>query len=375
MHIRPSHLLVTIHNLCREDLLAVLRLGGLPAPSLGVTKAGTPFTDFGEISLIGTLPMVDPCRTPVYSRDAYTVSSPKNGRGHPLFSCDQEEALSRMFQPSARRRRGQYDTGRLLADTARRFADMTELRAARRHVVDPAIARALRQDLDDILEQYTPGAVACHRPLHPSSPSSRESSALRALAAARQKGGTAAVLRLELEKRHFPNIPPGVIDAGVKAMGLLQDPRTSYFEAKPQRAVLVAEFAGAVIPAQTPPISWHALREKGLVISAYPTGDARNQALAVKELAWRLACSRSDILYRKLAAALLAGGSGGSPSLMTYRRPFLVFFRAMDATLSHALRLRHGSVSCWMFIALEMPFVIRWGNLVWRKITALWTGS
>lgn len=85
VHVRSSNLLVTIHNLCCEDLLVVLRLGGLPTPSLGVTKVETPFTDFGEISQIGTLSMVDPSRTPVYSRDAYTVTSPKNDHGHPTW--------------------------------------------------------------------------------------------------------------------------------------------------------------------------------------------------------------------------------------------------------------------------------------------------
>lgn len=70
--------LITVHNISEENLNKSLDLGGFPAPSLGITKQRTPYTDFGEISLIGTRDMVDPSRgTPVFSQDAYTARFPQ----------------------------------------------------------------------------------------------------------------------------------------------------------------------------------------------------------------------------------------------------------------------------------------------------------
>ena len=70
--------LITVHNISEENLNKSLDLGGFPAPSLGITKQRTPYTDFGEISLIGTRDMIDPSNgTPVFSQDAYTQTFPE----------------------------------------------------------------------------------------------------------------------------------------------------------------------------------------------------------------------------------------------------------------------------------------------------------
>lgn len=70
--------LVTVHNLSEENLNKAMDLGGLAVPSLGITKRDTAYTDFGDISLIGTKDMVDPRKgTPVFSQDAYTQTFPE----------------------------------------------------------------------------------------------------------------------------------------------------------------------------------------------------------------------------------------------------------------------------------------------------------
>ncbi len=70
--------LITVHNISEVNLNKSLDLGGFAVPSLGITKQRTPYTDFGEISLIGTRDMVDPSRgTPVFSQDAYTARFPQ----------------------------------------------------------------------------------------------------------------------------------------------------------------------------------------------------------------------------------------------------------------------------------------------------------
>lgn len=71
--------LITYHNVSTGKLREAIKLGGLPMPSLAITKRDIPFGDFGEITLIGDKDMIDPRksrRNEVFSRDAYTVRKP-----------------------------------------------------------------------------------------------------------------------------------------------------------------------------------------------------------------------------------------------------------------------------------------------------------
>jgi hypothetical protein len=61
--------LLTIHNLGAHNLRAADDLGGLPVPSLAITKAEHPLESFGDISLIGTPDLATP------------------GRGNPVFDA------------------------------------------------------------------------------------------------------------------------------------------------------------------------------------------------------------------------------------------------------------------------------------------------
>lgn len=71
--------LVIYHNVSAGKLREAIKLGGLPMPSLAITKRDIPFGDFGEITLIGDKGMIDPRKSranEVFSRDAYTVRKP-----------------------------------------------------------------------------------------------------------------------------------------------------------------------------------------------------------------------------------------------------------------------------------------------------------
>lgn len=71
--------LVVYHNVSTGKLREAIKLGGLPMPSLAITKKDIPFGDFGEITLIGDKDMIDPRKSranEVFSRDAYTVRKP-----------------------------------------------------------------------------------------------------------------------------------------------------------------------------------------------------------------------------------------------------------------------------------------------------------
>lgn len=71
--------LVALHNLTTDKLTKSLELGGLPMPSLAVTKASIPHDNFGEITLIFGKETIDPKankKNKVYSADAWTPTFP-----------------------------------------------------------------------------------------------------------------------------------------------------------------------------------------------------------------------------------------------------------------------------------------------------------
>ena len=69
--------LVAMHNIDLGNLAAAIKLGGFPVPSIAVTKKQTPYTEFGDATLIMKKDTVDPSKTPVFSRDAWTGVFPK----------------------------------------------------------------------------------------------------------------------------------------------------------------------------------------------------------------------------------------------------------------------------------------------------------
>ena len=71
--------LVALHNLTAEKLSKSLALGGMPMPSLAITKADIPHDNFGEITLIFGKETIDPKanrKNKIYSADAWTPVFP-----------------------------------------------------------------------------------------------------------------------------------------------------------------------------------------------------------------------------------------------------------------------------------------------------------
>ena len=71
--------LVALHNLTADKLAKSLELGGLPMPSLAITKADIPHSNFGEITLVFGKETIDPKankKNKVYSADAWTPIFP-----------------------------------------------------------------------------------------------------------------------------------------------------------------------------------------------------------------------------------------------------------------------------------------------------------
>lgn len=71
--------LIALHNLTENKLKKTILLGGFPMPSIAVTKADIPHTNFGDITLVMNKSTVDPKankKNKVYSADAWTPVFP-----------------------------------------------------------------------------------------------------------------------------------------------------------------------------------------------------------------------------------------------------------------------------------------------------------
>jgi len=68
--------LIAAHNLTSENLRYADKIGGLVAPSIAIFNPEHGFSDFGEITLLAPMSLVDPDTTPVYDADVYSPRYP-----------------------------------------------------------------------------------------------------------------------------------------------------------------------------------------------------------------------------------------------------------------------------------------------------------
>ncbi len=71
--------LIAVHNKDENSIMAALKLGGLPMPSIAVVKAKAGHSKYGPISLLFSKSTIDPqadSRNKVYGGDAYTPTNP-----------------------------------------------------------------------------------------------------------------------------------------------------------------------------------------------------------------------------------------------------------------------------------------------------------
>lgn len=79
-NVQQTKNLVALHNITEDKLLKTLELGGFPMPSIAVTKADIPHTNFGEITVVFGRETIDPKanrKNTVYSADAWTPTVPQ----------------------------------------------------------------------------------------------------------------------------------------------------------------------------------------------------------------------------------------------------------------------------------------------------------
>lgn len=104
-----------------------------------------------------------------------------------------------------------------------------------------------------------------------------------------RSGGMARQLR----ENGFKGVPRALqAELGDFAASLLAMP-TKYFEAKPQRAVAVSEFAAAVVPTHTDKAAIDSLKNSGIEVFKYKKNDEQSRIKAVEK-----AAKKSEVLFQ-----------------------------------------------------------------------------
>jgi hypothetical protein len=288
--------MVAMHNAREIGLQKIADNGGeVVAPSIGISRADDPMTGFGEISLIASPQTIDPQRTPVYARDAYTPRYPSvipmTARGRDkeyvhLYNDDTGESRLLPHTPQNALRvmtnapwRGGEDfisDNWLLAQLTPQFKNMDELRGARDRLVPSGdrrtnewnnnLARLSYEWLDE-----TPHRKGINF--------FTEFPRNMAEAARRGPGG------MEYINRNYYNnaIPEELLERTRAHLETGRDLPTTYFEAKPRRVVPLNEFQGAVIPEQTSKDVTDLLRRYGVDdIHYYNQGDAADRTAQIR---------------------------------------------------------------------------------------------
>lgn len=252
--VAPEDLLMGIHNTAEGRKLDMIeRLGGLPAPSIAITKPSQGYTSFGDISLVAPVEMVTPGRkTPVFGSDVYS----------PRFPSVEDDQIFRGFTPAGNRRyapltmenvlremkgnvRGgesfNYGPASIRAQVTPQFGSLPEMQAAREKIIPSSEFGAQKDMSAEMMERLRERFEPYFKPTD----SYRRSwSAFPEVLTDYARTGRPSEFAYD-----YKDLPAEALTDARSFLSHLRDMPTEYFEAKPQRAVPLSEFSGAVVPA------------------------------------------------------------------------------------------------------------------------------
>lgn len=122
--VKPGEELIVQHNLTAANLVKADKLGGLPVPSLAISKVGHPLEGFGEITLIAPKEMATPsAKNPVFASDAYTKRFPTID--YSIDTKSQKTLVGLLSDVAEKMPNGNYEIERLLNNwNDRKYSDV-----------------------------------------------------------------------------------------------------------------------------------------------------------------------------------------------------------------------------------------------------------
>lgn len=283
--VAPEDLLMGIHNTAEGRKLDMIeRLGGLPAPSIAITKPSQGYTSFGDISLVAPVEMVTPGRkTPVFGSDVYS----------PRFPSVEDDQIFRGFTPAGNRRyapltmenvlremkgnvRGgesfNYGPASIRAQVTPQFGSLPEMQAAREKIIPSSEFGAQKDMSTEMMERLRERFEPYFKP---TDPYRRSWSAFPEVLTDYARTGRPSEFAYD-----YKDLPAEALTDARSFLSHLRDMPTEYFEAKPQRAVPLSEFSGAVVPADVPGSVVDRIRNMGINrIEEYGDDASRAEAL------------------------------------------------------------------------------------------------
>lgn len=221
---------------------------------------------------------------------------PKIRVGNKLMPITLENVVKAMTMRNVRNaeRTLTFGPGKVRAASAKKFRNIEDIQKSRDQVVgseesnatNAAIDARMTGFADSLSERYKGNGFMAH------------DAAMEILADSAKGSPTRAKMRALVESRGFENVPDEVLDEGVSILKDLKKSLTDYFEAKPQRAVKLDEFAGAVVPEGSSPELVATLERHGLKVKTYKAEDKNARRSAVKNLAADLNESKGDVFYQ-----------------------------------------------------------------------------
>lgn len=199
-----------------------------------------------------------------------------------------------------------FGPGKVRAAASKKFSSVESIQANRERVVDPSTADEANKSIDAAMSNFRSLAADFYGY---KDTFAAMDNAMRALADSAKGKPTAEKVRAALVKNGFKEpkggFPSELLGSGVKILTDVQKGLTDYFEAKPQRAVGLSEFAGAVVPEGTSPEVLKVLEDAGVEVRTYAKdtvlhgGERTNNRLqAEKELSQKLQLDRGDVLFQ-----------------------------------------------------------------------------
>lgn len=179
-----------------------------------------------------------------------------------------------------------YGAGNARAANAREFKNLEEMRAAAQtQIKTEGEVAELRKETEKLLEAFRAEIIEFYT-FKDWRGNVDTWAALDASMKALSQGRTPAKLRAALRRNDFDayRVPDDLIERGVAAAKSLIETPVPYFEAKPQRAVTLDEFAAAVVPSGTPQEALDVLDRHGIAWTYYERGDFKSREEAIAHM-------------------------------------------------------------------------------------------
>jgi hypothetical protein len=286
--VSPEDALMLVHNLKSPRLADIEKLGGLPVPSTAVIKPEQGFTNFGDITMVAPKEMAQPSRTnPMFAADVYTPRFPSVDEDIGMIFKGYTPAGKRRYVPltlenvvkemKGNVRGGEgfnYGVGTIRSGVAPQFKSIEQIQNAR-DLIQP------RESLQPMFDVADKKFAELSDKYYPHSKySGNEWQHQNDLADMLREAGMGKWY--ELFNAHKPTTPPELRQEAVDFLNYLKKMPTEYFEGKPQRAVRLDEFRGAVVPGDITGEQADILRRMG--VSRLEQYDPNNRASQIEAL-------------------------------------------------------------------------------------------